>query len=161
MHRAFFLAAILLAGGAQAAEELPPAKLQLALIEGFQWVGQERSVTALRLSLLSGANRDVSGVDLAGVVARTYGSQRGLQLSLGSEVDGDLTGLQLGVFASYVGRELRGVQLGGLVTFAERGVGLQLGLINRAQDLKGLQLGLVNFNDNGFLRVFPLFNYGR
>jgi hypothetical protein len=39
--------------------------------------------------------------------------------------------------------------------------GLQIGLLNRARELEGLQIGLLNFNERGFLPVFPLFNFGR
>jgi hypothetical protein len=31
---------------------------------------------------------------------------------------------------------------------------------NRAASLKGLQFGVINFNDNGFLPFFPIFNFG-
>ena len=41
------------------------------------------------------------------------------------------------------------------------GQGVQVaGLLNVADDMKGLQLGLLNFNKNGFLPFFPLFNFG-
>ena len=39
--------------------------------------------------------------------------------------------------------------------------GIQIALLNRARELKGLQIGLLNFNERGFLPVFPLFNIGR
>ncbi len=43
---------------------------------------------------------------------------------------------------------------------AENGKGLQIGFWNVAKEMTGLQIGLLNFNDKGFLPIFPLFNFG-
>ncbi len=90
-------------------------------------------------------------------------------------VDGDCTGAQIGALGNSVEGRLRGVQIAGLVTLAGEGSGVQiapflahatefsgfqLGLFTYADEMKGLQLGLLNFNENGFLPVFPLFNFG-
>ena len=171
-----FLAAAL--AGAAARAEPPPsaAKVQLALVEPWQLVDEDVSVEGLRLSLIRGANRDVSGFDLSCVVTRTLGSLRGLQIAAANEVDGDGTGVQIGFFASYVEGRFDGLQLSGIAARAGPGSGVhiaavlsdatvwkgfQFALVNRARELEGLQIGLLNFNERGFLPVFPLFNFGR
>ena len=37
----------------------------------------------------------------------------------------------------------------------------QIGFVNHVGSLEGLQLGLLNWNDKGFLPVFPIFNVSR
>lgn len=101
---------------------------------------------------------------------------RGLQLAGANEVNGDCTGMQVGVFVNYVEGRLSGVQLSGLAAYSGQGTGVQIAsvmarakklrgfqfaLVTVAEEMKGLQLGLLNFNDNGFLPVFPIFNLGR
>ncbi len=39
--------------------------------------------------------------------------------------------------------------------------GFQLALFTWAKEMEGLQIGLLNFNEKGFLPVFPIFNFGR
>jgi hypothetical protein len=166
-----------LAGDVALAE--PPAtaaRVQLALVDPAQWIDEDRSIAGLRLSILRGANRDVSGFDLSGVATHTLGSLRGLQIAAANEVDGDGTGLQIGIFTSYVEGQFAGLQLSGIAARAGQGSGgqiaavlsdatvwkgLQIALVNRVREGEGLQIGLLNFNERGFLPVFPLFNYGR
>jgi hypothetical protein len=170
-----FLAATLAGGVARAEPPATAARVQLALADPLQWVDKDRSVDGLRFSIFRGVNRDVSGFDLSCVVSRTLGSLRGLQIAAANEVDGDGTGVQIGLFANYVGDRYSGLQLSGLVSRAGHGSGgqiaavlsdarvwkgFQIALVNRARELEGLQIGLVNFNENGFLPVFPLFNFG-
>jgi hypothetical protein len=170
-----FFAATLAGDLARAEPSATAARVQLALLDPLQWVDEDRSVRGLRFSLLRGANRDVSGFDLSGVATRTLGSLRGLQIAAANEVDGDGTGVQVGFFVSHVEGAFSGLQLSGLATHAGKGTGvqlaafsdatvwkgLQLGLVNRAREMEGLQVGLLNFNERGFLPVFPLFNFGR
>jgi len=184
----FFVATL---AGAAARAESPPAtvKVQLALVEPWQLVDEAVSVEGLRLSLIRGANRDVSGFDLSCLATRTLGSLRGLQIAPANDVEGDGSGVQIAFFTSYVEGGFRGLQLSGIAGRAGRGTGaqiaavhsdasvwrgfqislatragemkgLQIGLLNRARELEGLQLGLLNFNENGFLPVFPFFNFG-
>jgi hypothetical protein len=102
---------------------------------------------------------------------------RGLELSLGGYVEGDLKGLQYNWLLAIVEEDvvgaqsafytsagaLRGAQLGlvnrvaqeavgarlALVNVSEtRTFGAELGLVNYARSLEGLQLGLVNVTDD-------------
>ena len=179
--------------GAMAGAESPatePVKVQLALVEPAQLVHEDRSVEGLRLSLIRGANRDVTGFDLSGLATRTLGSLRGLQIAPANDVEGDGSGVQIGFFTSYVEGGYTGLQLSGIAARAGQGKGgqlaavlsdapewkgfqialatraremegVQIGLLNRAQEMRGLQIGLLNFNERGFLPIFPLFNFGR
>ena len=155
--------------------EPPPATVQLALLNPLQAIDEERSITALRVSLLHGANHDVRGLDL-GAVTSTTGTLRGLQLAGANEVDGGCTGMQVAVLVNYVEGRLSGGQLAGVAAYAGEGEGaqvatflaragklhgLQIALVTVAEEMNGLQLGLLNFNKRGFLPVFPIFNFGR
>ena len=163
-----------LAGAAGA--EPPPASVQLALANPVQWVDADRSVTALRLSIINGENVDVTGFDLSGVVTVTTGTVRGLQIALVNQVIGECKGVQLGGFVNYVEGRLSGLQLSTAGAYAGDGSGaqitaflaqaksfrgFQMALFTWADEMQGLQIGFLNFNKNGFLPVFPIFNYGR
>jgi hypothetical protein len=168
-------AVALAVGGARAEPPATDARVQLALADPLQWADSERSIAWLRFSILRGVNRDVTGLDLSCVATYTLGSLRGLQIAAANEVDGEGTGFQIGLFANYVEDRFDGLQLSGLASHAGRGSGaqisallsdakvwkgIQIALVNRAGELDGLQIGLLNFNERGFLPVFPLFNFG-
>jgi hypothetical protein len=163
---------------AAASAEKPAARsrpVQLALLKPVQVFGEDTSVSGFRLNVFLGVNRDVTGFDLSAVAGHTLGTQRGVQLGLVNQVLGDCTGAQTAALGTSVEGRLRGVQIAGLVSLASEGSGVQiapflahatefsgfqLGLFTSAGEMKGLQLGLLNFNENGFLPIFPLFNFG-
>ena len=163
---------------AAASAEKPAARskpVQLALLNPAQVFGEDTSVSGFRLNVFLGVNRDVMGFDLSAVAGHTLGTQRGVQLGLVNQVGGDCTGAQTAALGNSVEGRLRGVQIAGLVSLASEGSGVQiapflahatkfsgfqLGLFTFADEMKGLQLGLLNFNENGFLPIFPLFNFG-
>jgi hypothetical protein len=73
---------------------------------------------------------------------------------------GDTSGPQFAGIAN-VADDVYGAQISSIVNIAKDGEGVQIAaLVNVANDMKGLQLGLLNFNKNGFLPFFPLFNFG-
>jgi hypothetical protein len=156
--------------------QAPSTPVQYAVVNPAQVFGEETSVTAFRLSLIVGVNRDVTGLDVSAIATHTLGTLRGLQVALANEVAGDCTGVQIGGAVNRVEGRLRGVQLSGVMVHAGDGAGVQIapilaqatklrgfqfGLVTHAQEMRGLQLGLLNFNENGFLPVFPIFNFGR
>ena len=158
------------------AEPPPPVAVQLSFLDPIQLFDGGRSVKGFRFSLFRGANRDLTGFDLSSMATVTDGSMRGLQISVANEVSGDVVGLQIGAFMNHVEGDLRGVQISAVTSFVSGGAGVQiaplfadaeqlrgfqLGVITRAEELVGLQLGILNFNENGFLPVFPIFNFGR
>jgi hypothetical protein len=149
--------------------------VQLALWSPIQVFDEGASVTGLRLILISGVNRDVTGLDLLGIASLTQGDQTGLQLGLYDEVGGDLTGWQLGVFANDVEGRARGfqsaaisnragegigVQFAGILNRTGRMRGLQISLVNWTDELEGVQVGLVNINRKGRIPFLPIFNAG-
>jgi hypothetical protein len=56
---------------------------------------------------------------------------------------------------------LVGGQVSGIHNRSSRVRGFQISaLVNEADDLRGLQIGALNFNRNGILPFFPVFNFG-
>lgn len=161
---------------ATASAEEDTVPLQFAFMNPLQIFDKEHSVNGYRLSILVGVNRNIRGLDVAGVATEANGWVRGIQIAPGNQVQGDCTGVQLGAFANYVGGSLSGLQFAGGTTYASEGKGVQIAgilsrarklkgfqfaLINMADEMEGLQIGLINFNKNGFLPFFPFFNFGR
>ncbi len=161
---------------AQAAESSPASTpVQLALWHPIQIFGEGVSVAGLRLSVISGVNRDVVGLDLSGIAALTRGNQVGHQVSLYNGVEGDMSGWQVGVFANDVDGGVRGlqtavaynragdsigVQLSVGLNRTKRTRGLQVSLVNWTDQLDGAQIGLININRGGPIPFLPLFNIG-
>jgi hypothetical protein len=151
-------------------------------VRGFRYSllwGVNQDVSGLDISTVaSRANGNVRGFQWPLFVNDVSGDFIGVQTSALNIANGGLTGLQLGIFgADTRGGRMRGIQLGLILgSFSKEvagfqssliansmtsGRGLQVGgIFNVAEDMKGLQLGLINFNENGFLPVFPLFNFG-
>lgn len=141
----------------------------------LQLADASESVRGLRIDFVYGENANVSGVDL-GIVNSTTGdfvgfgwapganlvggSATGVQWSwIYSRTGGEFTGWQSGIVAQALG-ESTGLQTA-IVGLSEiRHTGAQIGFVNRAASVKGLQLGLVNLADNleGGLQI-GLVNY--
>jgi len=132
--------------------------VQVAIWHPIQFVDDDESIGHFRFCLLYGVNKDVTGVDVTPLAARTTGNQIGLQLGMYTEVDGNLSGWQGGGVARVSGI-LRGVQHGFLFNEAGDMRGIQISLINRADRLDGAQIGLLNFNDAGPLYFTPFLNF--
>lgn len=112
----------------------------------------ERLVGA-QVALVGNNAANVTGLQLAGVVNVSQGAT-GFQVGLGNGA-----------------KRIGGAQVG-IYNLVETGIGLQLGAVNQAtgglggiqlglwnQTAEGLQIGLLNFHENGFLPVFPFFNF--
>jgi hypothetical protein len=80
----------------------------------------------------------------------------GLQIATVNYNQGEKKSLfyQLGVLCNY-GSAGSGLQIG-CANFTEDSI-FQLGVFNKADS--GIQLGVLNWNKNGFLPWFPIFNY--
>jgi hypothetical protein len=162
--------------------------IQSGIFNPAQLFSEETDVYGLRLSLPYTRNADLYGIDfgitsttesLTGIQANflfngareATGLQMttfqnvstnatGFQFSGINTVEESFTGFQLGVFVNSA-EDVKGVQLAGIHNRAERVVGVQItSLVNETNDLKGLQIGALNFNGNGFLPFFPIFNFG-
>jgi hypothetical protein len=147
--------------------------IQLGFLPGRgQIFSKDTRVLGLRFSLLSGAQTKVVGIDSGlfnnadsltglglGLCNWTGIDAEGVQLAIGlNNIEANLAGVQIAQF-NRIGGLLTGVQLGA-VNDVEGGKGLQIGIVNFAESLHGLQLGVMNCNKNGFLRCFPILNYG-
>jgi hypothetical protein len=127
------------ANPAPAPETVMP--IQLALVPQFQLVHEDDSIQGLRLNIY-GRNRNVSGVDIG----------------LAHEVTGDFKGVDFGILHITRG-EGRGLQFNGIYSEATvRMSGLQVGMVNRSNNMHGIQIGLANFADDMTGFQFGLWN---
>jgi hypothetical protein len=144
------------------------------------------NVSGLRFSVLHGSNQSVRGVDLgllslsetaalsgfSGVLGmgKLTGSMSGCAASLINIHTGEDTGLNAALINRV--RTLKSganvslvniadgytmVDVGGLNVSDQSTV--QLGFLNVTKQIKGVQLGILNLAENGFLPMFPLFNF--
>jgi hypothetical protein len=80
-----------------------------------------------------------------------------LQVSLYNDVDGVLTGVQVGGWNN--ARCGEGFQVG-LLNLSDEFYGVQLGLINRAILFRGFQIGLINVIQGSDVPFMPFVNIG-
>ncbi len=107
-------------------------------------------------SLFSGGGRkELNGVCISGITS-IVGKSNGLQMATVNYNHGDKKSLfyQLGALCNY-GSVGSGFQMS-CVNFTEDSI-FQLGVFNKADS--GIQVGALNWNKNGFLPWFPIFNY--
>lgn len=128
-------------------------------------------VAGLRLNLPRGYNDSVTGLDLGviGESAYMWGLQINLlanlvkdragamQISLYNDVDGKLTGMQVGGWNN--ARCGEGLQVG-LLNLSDEYYGIQIGLINRANYLSGFQVGFINVIRGSPVPFMPIINIG-
>ena len=143
------------------------------------------NVRGIQVSWVTCYTKVMEGVQATWVTSLNSGIFRGLQGTVGYAQAGDLQGAQGAVVtladkvagvqagAVTIADEVRGFQAGGvaLVSGKLTGVqcnlygqvgdscGLQLGVVNVSKG-KGLQFGAINIMKDGFLPVFPIFNFG-
>jgi hypothetical protein len=167
----FFVLFATLAAAAPAAADGP---INLSLFNPVQIVKEDQAVTAFRFSLIYGKNTDMTGVDLS-LVGLNTGSFTGVQWAGVGLVEGDFTGWQNSWLASIAEGNMQGLQMGAYTKAGLGSSGVQLGLLNTADDFSGLQFGLVNITQtmrSGLqiglvniiqnkekLKVFPLVNW--
>jgi hypothetical protein len=128
-------------------------------------------VAGLRLNLPHGRNDSVTGVDLGilGDSTYLYGLQANLlgnrvrdragalQVSLYNDVDGRLTGFQIGGWNN--ARCGEGFQVG-LLNLSDEFYGVQIGLVNRALLFRGYQIGIINVIPESRVPFMPIINIG-
>jgi hypothetical protein len=145
------------------------------------------NVNGLRFVLLYGENDRMSGLDMGFLSLNESVNLSGVALVLGlHKLNGDMTGGAAfslvnihdgndsglnAAFFNKVNNAEGAVDLGfvniadgttlvdiGAVNMAKASTA-QLGFINIATEIKGFQLGFINIAENGFLPVFPFFNF--
>ncbi|MGH0032045.1 MAG: VC2662 family protein [Myxococcota bacterium] len=144
------------------------------------------SVNGVRLSLLHGRNENVRGFDL-GVLALSDSKRlSGLSVTWVSRVRTEMaggaavsfvnyhSGRDTGLNAAFINKlnntekafnvsflniadDATAVDLGGL-NMSDRSVA-QIGFLNITRKIEGFQFGFLNIAENGFLPVFPVFNF--
>jgi hypothetical protein len=144
-------------------------------------------VNGVRFSIFHGANERVRGLDfgllslsetvnlsglglVAGVGRVTGKMSGGAAISLINIHSGSDTGLNA-AFVNLLNDAGRAVDVGfinvaeGATMFDLGGLNVsssstvQLGFVNVTQKIKGVQIGFLNVAENGFLPVFPIFNF--
>ena len=172
---------ILFAAGTAAAE---PAMGQIAVVARAP---DNANVDGVRLSILYGQNSSMSGLDLGffslsesekmsgaafvfGIHRLTGGMDGGAAFSLVNLHAGNDTGFNA-AFVNMVDSAENALDLGfvniasgtTMVDIAALNLSdestAQLGFVNVTKHLTGFQLGFINVADNGFLKVFPFFNF--
>jgi hypothetical protein len=143
-------------------------------------------VNGVRLSILHGVNESVRGVDFGILSLSETSNLSGLGLVLGvGKVTGGMTGAAIslinvhtgtdsGLNAAFINRintTKSGTNVGflniadGSTTVDVGGLNVsdrsnvQVGFLNVTDEIKGVQIGFLNIAANGFLPVFPIFNF--
>ena len=130
--------------------------IQLALVPQIQLVHEDTSIQGVRLNIY-GRNQNVTGVDL-GLAHETKGDFKGISFGLVSFVHGEGRGLQFNGLYSEATVSMTGLQVG-MVNRSNNMHGLQIGLANFADDMTGIQLGLWNeIKSKERWQVIPLIN---
>lgn len=97
---------------------------------------------------------------------------KGVRFNFGWGYHSKMIGLDSGLFGTsgYLGGisatllgnltfgDADGLQIGAVNVVSERTRGVQIGVVNYANELNGLQIGLLNFNNSGI--TFPIINIG-
>ena len=137
------------------AQEKP---IQLSLFSPVQLVAEDNAISGVRLSLLYGKNKYVTGLDWGLVSHCTSGMSKGVQFGLVGLVDTDFMGWQ-STAVNITKGNFEGFQWG-FVNYAGHANGFQLGFVNYAMTMHGLQIGLVNIiKQGGQFPVFPIVNW--
>jgi len=143
-------------------------------------------VNGMRMSLLHGQNTTVRGFDLGILALSSSDTLSGLSVTAISHVKTSMsggaaislvnyhTGRDAGLNAAFINKlnntedafnvsflniadGSTAVDLGGL-NMSDRSV-VQLGFLNITREIKSFQFGFLNIAKNGFLPVFPVFNF--
>jgi hypothetical protein len=150
-------------------------------------VPSDPDVNGFRFSILYGDNENMSGLDMGLVSMSESKTLSGVALVLGfHKLTGDMDGGAAFSFANFHSGSDSGLNAAfinkvnnspealnfGFVNLADGntmldigGINLsdtstaQLGFINITKKIKGFQLGFINIAQNGFLPVFPFFNF--
>lgn len=137
-----------------AEEPAPMTPVMISLFNPAQVPAENYDVGGLRIDLLYGQCRNLTGVDV-GLVNCTTGNETGLAVGLVNCVGKDFTGLQVGLVNT--ADKTAALQVG-LYNGADDVAGIQIGLINNTRIMRGIQLGFINVIQNNDIPVFPIFN---
>lgn len=130
---------------------------KFCLWPGLGWP-KESTIKGVNLGLINYNNAyPVSGLEFA-LLGSITENVRGLELSTLFNNNLEFQGFGMSVFNN--AENLSGGAQIGIVNKADNFYsGLQLGILNIGSGTLGVQVGLINIMDNGFLPVFPFFNF--
>ncbi|MGE0555094.1 MAG: hypothetical protein AB7R55_16815 [Gemmatimonadales bacterium] len=149
------LAALGLGATPSAAQERP---INLALVTPIQIFPAEDEIKGVRLNLIYGRNRAVTGLDV-GLANHVDGRMSGVQWGVVNIAE-SMVGWQAGTVNYTVGR-FEGL-MWGPVNYAGHINGLQLGIVNYAARASGIQIGLINIiKEGGQFPVMVIANWGK
>jgi len=121
-------------------------------------VTKSENVNGLQLAWANIFGKKNNGVQLA--FFNMNENSVSCQFGVGNINNQNDVGGQLGVF-NLQGANSKGAQVG-FLNRAESFIGCQLGVINivgEKENTNAFQLGIINYLENGFLPLFPLFNF--
>jgi hypothetical protein len=147
---------------------------QFALAAPVQLFNEHASTAGLRINILYGRSENVAGIDV-GVVNHATDKVAGLQLGVANIGGGEMSGIQASAFnkvyenaygwqsgaiCTSVDGNGAGLQTSGILNQVSKTFrGLQVGLVNIADELHGVQIGLLNFNRaSNYFSFFPFIN---
>ena len=117
--------------------------------------GKCQNLTGLDLSI-GGEAVNAYGLQIALVRNKVVDRAGALQIAIGANSAGELTGMQVGLInEAIVGK---GLQVG-LVNSTNDMRGVQIGLINNTDAIYGYQIGLINIIRSSAVSFFPILNF--
>jgi hypothetical protein len=126
----------------------------------FGMVGITKKAKGAQINFFYNEAEEFSGLQLAGLPGNRCTDLNGVQAGAVNIAEGRVRGWQFS-FLSNEASDVSGGQISGIANRSRRVVGFQLALlVNETEDLHGLQIGVLNFNANGILPFFPIFNFG-
>ena len=130
-----------------------------AFVPGLEWPSADYDVTPFRLNLLVGRHLDVTGLDIGGVGNLVTREFNGLQIAPFFHLIGETTGaVQVSCGLNRCDGAMYGLQVG-LVNVAEQGSGIQVGLVNYGNVYRGLQIGVANVIASSACKFMPVVNF--
>ena len=130
-----------------------------AFVPDLQWPNKDFDVMPFRLNLLVGRHLDVSGLDIGGVGNLVTREFNGLQVAPLFNLIGESTGaVQVSCGLNRCDGAMYGLQVG-LVNVAEQGSGIQVGLVNYGNVYRGLQIGAANLIAASACKFMPVVNF--
>ena len=130
-----------------------------AFVPDLEWPSKDYYVSPFRLNLLVGRHLDVSGLDIGGIGNFVTREFNGLQVAPLFNLIGETTGaVQISCGLNRCDGAMYGLQVG-LVNVAEQGSGIQVGLVNYGNVYRGLQIGVANVIAASACKFMPVVNF--
>lgn len=132
--------------------EVRGLKLGLPMSAGQGMVhGAEISLACSDTASISGFQGSLIGVN---ITKKLSGAQGALIANMLREYG---EGVQFGIL-SFATKSIKGTQFG-LFCYSKKTKGLQLGVVNDAEDLADFQVGILNYNKHAWIPLLPLINF--